>query len=430
MLERIRVRGFKSLQDVDVPLGRLTVLIGPNSAGKSNFLEALVLLSRLVTERTLVDAFEGALRGYPLEGFTLPRGGLAEQLERARIEMALEADLTVEGPPDAHRLRYGVGVAIEPATGTLAVTSEHMTRLGANGEPRSGFRPRIETARGDGEDSSRPTHLLVRHLSRPGAPIREDIGLPHTVASNQQFSGDRRYPDFDRLRAELGAWRIYYLDPRSAMRAAQPPREVDHIGARGEFIAPFLHGLKNDPSTLRYFKAIGRALATMLPIDGLDVDLDPARATLDVVVKQHGTPFSSRVLSEGTLRLLALCAIAASPGSGRLIAFEEPENGVHPRRIDTVAQLVVNMARRQDRQVVVTTHSPRFAAAVARLAQADEERDDIRILKVAARSRATTIEPLHLDLPLLADSEAAKALRDPDEEALLTAVYQRGWIDG
>jgi len=75
MLTRLKVRGFKSLLDVDVQLAPLVVVLGPNAAGKSNFLEALLLLSHLVTERTLSDAFGAQLRGYPLEAFHLPEVG-------------------------------------------------------------------------------------------------------------------------------------------------------------------------------------------------------------------------------------------------------------------------------------------------------------------------------------------------------------------
>ncbi len=57
MLKRIRIQGYKSLPDVAVKLSPLTLLFGPNAAGKSNFLDALQLLSKLATSRTLKEAF-------------------------------------------------------------------------------------------------------------------------------------------------------------------------------------------------------------------------------------------------------------------------------------------------------------------------------------------------------------------------------------
>ena len=58
MLKRVHIKGLKSLADVEVRLEPLTVLLGPNASGKSNFLDALLLLSKLGTSRTLKDAFE------------------------------------------------------------------------------------------------------------------------------------------------------------------------------------------------------------------------------------------------------------------------------------------------------------------------------------------------------------------------------------
>ena len=58
MLKHVHIKGLKSLADVEVRLEPLTVLFGPNASGKSNFLDALLLLSKLGTSRTLRDAFE------------------------------------------------------------------------------------------------------------------------------------------------------------------------------------------------------------------------------------------------------------------------------------------------------------------------------------------------------------------------------------
>jgi AAA15 family ATPase/GTPase len=56
MLKLLRVQGFKSLADIEVEFPALTVLFGPNASGKSTLLDALLVLSRVTTERTLADA--------------------------------------------------------------------------------------------------------------------------------------------------------------------------------------------------------------------------------------------------------------------------------------------------------------------------------------------------------------------------------------
>lgn len=93
MLNRIHIKGYKSLQDVEVKLSPLTLLFGPNSAGKSNFLDALQLLSKMATSQTLNEAFDHPYRGKPLESFTLGELGIRGLMEQERLTFSIEADL-------------------------------------------------------------------------------------------------------------------------------------------------------------------------------------------------------------------------------------------------------------------------------------------------------------------------------------------------
>lgn len=88
--------GYKSLADVEVKLEPLTVLFGPNAAGKSNFLDALRLLSRLGTSRTVRDAFDSPSRGTPLESFSMGPDGRKGLIEQERLVCSLEADLQLQ----------------------------------------------------------------------------------------------------------------------------------------------------------------------------------------------------------------------------------------------------------------------------------------------------------------------------------------------
>jgi predicted ATPase len=422
LLSQFHVKGFKSLIDVKLELSPLVVLMGPNAAGKSNILESLLLLSRLVMEKTLAAALEPPLRGYPLEAFSLRETGLEGLLQQDRAELTLAAVVRparISGKASPSPLRYRVSIRTQPKSGSLEIADEYLARLTRDADEIK-QKPRIERS---------DSHLLVRQLGEAGAPRHEPLGLNHTLASNRQFTGERRYPDFDRLRGELSAWQTYYLDPRVAMREPQPPREVNDIGPRGEWIAPFLYRLKESEAHAKHFRAIGRALRSAIPsIEGLDVDLDPRRGTLDILIRQNGAPFSSRVISEGTLRVLALCCIAGNPWPGELIAFEEPENGVHPRRIGVIANLLASMAQRRS-QVVLTTHSPTLIAAMLSRARAAPKQ--VRLYRCSQHGLATEVSAFETTGPLFEDPDIKRSLRGPDDEAeIVEAALLRGWLDG
>jgi predicted ATPase len=428
MLERIRIRDFKSLANVDVRLRPLTVLFGPNTAGKSNFLEGVVLFSRLVGERTLTEAFSSPIRGWPMEAFRLDEGGVAGMLARPRVQLELEADITFENNREGTRrdpLRYRVAVDYVPKSGELFVADEYLSRLDKARKPKESLKI-AKHSEGRSDDAC----LLVRRKGA-GRPEKYDLGLNHTIVSNLQLSGEGRYPDFDRLRSEVAAWRMYYLDPREVMRAALPPKAVEDIGPRGEWIAPFLYRLKTDSKLNKHFKAVSRSLRNAIPtIESLEVEIDEKRGALNVVVVQDGVPYSSRVISEGTLRVLAICSVAASPWPGSLIAFEEPENGVHPRRIETIARLLAEVTRGGSRQVVVTTHSPHLLGALMRLRRENEIADEhLGFLRCGQSPAGSSIQEM-TPLPLFEDREIAEALNDPSEERVLDAILSRGWLDG
>ncbi len=410
MLSKLTVQGFKSLIDLTVSFPRLTVLFGPNAAGKSNLLEAVQMLSRIGTSRTLSDAFTGPIRGYPLEAFSFPPSGLPELLRRSEARFCLQA--TLDCGSEAYN--YRVIVQIQPGSGSLTVQDEYLAKLGKKGQPKG--RPTIEHVEG---------HLHVRRKGKPAHPRQEPVGLNHALLSDPRFSGEE-YSGIERCRNEFEGWRIYYLDPRMAMRSARPPADVFDIGVLGEDIAPYLYRLRAEYP--KHFAAVGRTLRSLIPsIEAVTVDLDEKRGTLDIQVRQDGADFSSRIISEGTLRVLALCAIASNPWAKGLIAFEAPENGVHPRRLELIAKLLTSLAIDQGRQVIVTTHSALFCDAVLR--QARHYPEDIAMLTVRRVRERTQVQSFASAGSLFEDAEMTEALTAPTEDGLFEAMLLRGLLD-
>lgn len=267
MLRRLAVEGFKSLGSVELDLPRLTVLFGPNAAGKSNILDAIQTLSRISTSRTLAEALREPIRGYPIEAFAFPSEGLPALLVAERPMFMLEADVEA----GRVRYRYRISVAIQPRSGTLSVADEYLAGLNRRGEPASAAA--IEVVGGQ---------VRIRRKSHPGRPRTEPVGQNFATMADPRLAAPE-YRQIEHVRAELSGWKTYYLDPRVAMRTARPPSEVDDIGVLGEHIAPFLYRLRADKP--KHFDAVRRTLRSLVPsVDDLSVDLDKQRGTLDADV--------------------------------------------------------------------------------------------------------------------------------------------------
>lgn len=375
MLTRIHVQGYKSLKNVQVSLSSLSVLFGPNAAGKSNFLDCLQLLSKLATSRTIKEAFEPPYRGKPLESFTFREHGIRGSLEQGSLSFSIEVDVRLsdtvvdavnrqikemrrssseEGDGTANakssgavrerNLRYRIELEMLPKSGILRVTDEYLAALTEHGEPTKKRRPFL----------SREVNRL--HLRQEGQahPSYFELYLDHSILSLPQYPP--YYPHLVALRKELENWQFFYFEPRERMRAANPVKEVRHIGLMGEELASFLNTLKAlDP---RQFQAVEKALRVIMPnVQGIGVEVSNL-GEVELTLKESGISVPARILSEGTLRILGLLSLAGAKEQPSLIGFEEPENGIHPARIQLIAELLKTRAASGETQYVVTTHSP------------------------------------------------------------------------
>ena len=163
------------------------------------------------------------------------------------------------------------------------------------------------------EGQAHPTHY-ERYLDRT------ILSMPHYPP---------HYPHLVAARRELESWLFFYFEPRERMRAANPIKEVRHIGLMGEELAAYLNTLKAmEP---RQFRDVEKALRLMLPdVNGIETDVNNL-GEVELRLKENGIALPSRVLSEGTLRMLGLLALTGAVSAPSLVGFEEPENGVHPR---------------------------------------------------------------------------------------------------
>jgi predicted ATPase len=433
MLKTVRIKGYKSLRDVDVEFGALTVLVGPNGAGKSNLLDALQLLARLATCQSLSEAFQPPHRGKPLESFAFPPGGVKRLRELESASFLIEVDLELsptaveavsrqsngksgngrngkERVPPARqkRLRYGIQLEAVPKTGLVRVADEYLVPLTAKWEPMRGRRPFI-TKSDAGQDAfevDEPGGAL--HIHGAGPVLTQSLVSMQRFWDNCHVSAVRR---------ELGGWRFFYLDPREHMRAVTPALETRCIGPMGQELANFLNTLK--ATAPRRFEAVERGLRMIVPsVSGIDVRVDD-EGDVALSLLEGETPIPARLLSEGTLRILGLLALSGAEETPTLIGFEEPENGVHPRRVALVAEMLRTMADAGDTQLVVTTHSPMLADLMPK--------ESLHVCRRIEGGTAT--EPLAAWGPLWDKKNALEQVLDADDELSVSERIMRGDFD-
>ena len=376
MLKRIKIQGYKSLVDLEVNLKPLSVFVGPNASGKSNFLDALQLLSRMATCQTLEDAFDPPYRGHPLESFTFGDEGIKTLLEKERVSFSIEVDVQLSttvidsvnqriqkiretAEKDAQNLnnpvsrrslpvrekdlRYRIKIEMLPKLGILRVADEYLAALSADGKPKQNRKPFLERI-------SNRLHLRMEGQSHP---LYYERYLDFSILSRSHYPP--HYPHLTAMQQELTNWLTFYLEPREQMRLPNPVKAVHDIGPMGEDLAAFLNTLK--ARNKRQFESVEKSLHTMIPsITGIDVSVNEL-GEVELDLHEGEKRISARVLSEGTLRILGLLALVGAQDPPTLIGFEEPENGIHPRRIRRIARFLETRMILEDIQFIVTTHS-------------------------------------------------------------------------
>lgn len=420
MIQRVRVRGYKSLRDADVALPvPLAVVMGPNASGKTNLFDALALLARLGTQSSLEEAF-GGHRGRVIEAFSFGAGGVAEALTRAALSLRLEADVELSDavvheteqeiarqrsvfadakPERAARvverhLRYAITLEYRPPERRLAVVDESLVALGRGGEVRESRAPFVSRV---GEQA-----IGLRLEGQPARPAAFEAGGPGTVLSRPAYAP--HYPHVEAMRRELAGWRFYQLEPRR-LRADNDLEAAASPGRSGERVAAFFDTLEaRHPERLR---AATAALRRLLPtLSGLSVERT-GDGFLRLVVHDDGAPVPARLLSEGTLRLLGLVAALNAADGASVVALEEPEASVHPRRIGELARLLEESARAGGFQVLVNTHSPLLASGVP----------DGSLVVCRRGGEGTTMRPFAGAGPLFKPVEIEQALSPLDDRA-------------
>ena len=382
MITYIKINGFKSFHNFEMEFTPFTVIAGANASGKSNLFDALTLISRLAETDTLKKAFSEQ-RGEFIELFTqYGDDNFANQID-FEIEMLVNNKVKDawgnEGILKYTRLRYELSIKrdeISSGIQDLIVVKENLVKLNHEDDkwvnliPKNVleyWRPKVKTGKRGIPyiqttiENNLPTILVpqdgttgnkrrfpLSNATRTVLSSFDTIDFPHVLAAKE----------------EMKSWKFLQLNPEDLRKATSKNNGEYTISISGKNLAAALYRIKQEDSYR--LKEISRKLNNFLP-NFTEVDVIDDIENKQYLIKLKDTDkkeFSSRVLSEGTLRILALCILEYDDKHTGLLCFEEPENGIHPFRIKAMAELLKDLSVDFNdtelplRQVIVNTHSP------------------------------------------------------------------------
>lgn len=384
MITQIEIDGFKTFKNFKVELAPFQVIVGANGSGKSNLFDALQLLGRLA-EMDLRSAFQD-LRGEPDEIFT--NSSAENPINKMRIAVEMFVNPTVrdnlgrEEKLRTRRLRYEVEIVRgvdEYNFDKLEIVFQSLTSIPSaqdiwiqayipslaenNGSISSNYAEEFIST-GDTSSEKRDYHTVLH-------PDGRGLGfsLPgHLTSTALQGVTSTEYPHVFAAREELRSLQFFHFNP-VVLRQPSPTKALQVLTSDGRNLAATLARIQvEDKHALLH---ISRDMANLVPgIVEIQVKRDKIGDRYVISAKTaDGRVFSSHVLSDGTLRLLALATLKNDAQFHGILCLEEPENGISPLHIKNMARLLRKIATNLNDssqlneplcQVLVTTHSPLF----------------------------------------------------------------------
>ena len=382
IVSRVEALGFRSLRYVSQRLGPFHVLVGPNASGKSTFLDVLAFLGDMQRVGLVQAATGNGLYGVPLRAtdpqhLTWMRRGkvfelaveaiiprdLRERLRNASTTVCrYEIKVDISGPlrlaAETLWLKPNENSDAECQRSEFPNPPDPPERLIVEPEQRAPARWRKVISRG------RDPERVIFHAETNRRTFRFHLQANKSALANLP-EDEEIFPVAMQFRKMLDGG-VQRIAPWSdAMHRPSSPAHSSAYFPDGSNLPQVVHMVEME-SPDRYADWIKHIREALPDIDRITVIKRPEDGHSYLVVHyRNGLKAPSWLVSDGTLRFLALTLLAYLPNPTGPYLVEEPENGIHPQAVETILESLSSV---YDAQMLLATHSP----VVARLASVDQ----------------------------------------------------------
>jgi predicted ATPase len=355
MICTIAVHGYRSLRDLVLPLGQLSLVTGANGSGKSSLYRSLRLLADTAQNAVVASlAREGGLPStfwagpqtisravrqgdHPVEP-TAKRGVASLKLGFGADEYSYSIDLGYPPPPPPATM-----FNLDPHVKRECIWHGPLYRKAAALVERRNNFVWLSTARDE-----EPVFLTQR--------------LADTDSMLGSIADPGRAPEMLAVREMVRGWRFYdhfRTDAEAPARTAQIGTWTPVLHPDGSNLAAALQTILE----IRQDDTLSQTIQDAFP--GSELFIDAQGGRFEVQLRQHGLlrPLSAAELSDGTLRYLLWTAALLTPRPPALMVLNEPETSLHPDLLPALARLILAAADRT--QIIVVSHAPTLIEGLA-----------------------------------------------------------------
>jgi predicted ATPase len=340
-LRRVRIRNYKSIAFCDVTLEPLTILVGKNGAGKSNFLDAIAFVADVIRAGTseAIDR-HGGLSSIKPRSFVASTISIEIEAEALATPSTKDPDFP-RHPLQSFHVRYELSI---PTGGT------------SRGKPRESI------------DVTNPESgwiigydRLYDELTIRGETVGNGSPPPRLAPAGLPFVYFLE-PPLLQIADAFRSMKRYNFIPQSIRELPRPSSDPS-LRSDGSNLASAIEAIRAHDSWV--YERIGQYLSAVVPeIESYDTvhygDYESVRFRVKNDDPTRVIEFDASSMSDGTLRVLAalvaVCQIIPASGSPSLVAIEEPETALHPAAMRALVGALDEATLHT--QILLTTHSP------------------------------------------------------------------------
>lgn len=369
MIRLIEASNYRSLKYISQSLGDFHVLIGANATGKTTFLDTIKFISDIVN---LGIDKAVSLRASYFDELTFAGKG-------HDVELAFEAELPINIKDLFHTnkfdtLRYELKVGIKPDTGELIIIYETLSLFVAELQPlplkktHNSFPQYLERSSILDKKIANPYREVISRLptgrcvfnseyeeaSEKKAYWEGEFTFPRNKTALGNLPEDvTKFPASTWLKSFLqNGIQLFVLDSQ-VMRVPSPSGQSLQFNTDGSNLPWVIEDLKkNKKRFTQWIEHIQTALPDITDI--VTIERPEDRKRYIKVIYSNGIAVPAWLVSDGTLRLLALTIPAYLSNMNGVYLIEEPENGIHPRAIETVYSSLSSV---YNAQILLASHS-------------------------------------------------------------------------
>lgn len=357
MLTSISLKDFKSYKEATLPLGALTVLIGANASGKSNAIEGLRLFSWLAQGNNLSNIQN---IGSILRGRTHDLGYIGN----VTFGLACSSDL-----PEWKNLALDISLRED----ALRITAEKIFKPWDQDKPLYSI---VHPSYGVSFDVSVAYNNFKKGGKKPQIICTDQKAIFTQLDTPARFDGIAQQTIPDVVRKYQGWLKdILFLDPIPAKMRDYSFLSDRHLQGDGTNLSSVLHLLwgTDSQASQEPYKSQRKAILEFIQslpeqdIATMGFLVGPRGEVMVTLLETFGgqeRQYDASLLSDGTLRVLAIAAAMLSATEGSLVVIEEIDNGVHPSRAKHLLDQIQKIAQQRSLRVLLSTHNPAMLDAL------------------------------------------------------------------